>query len=150
MGTAQAHFYSPVTPTARLKSWCRRVCANVYAEVVESVRAIRGYWWMFLAMIVAISSWVGWMHEREDKLQRLAILETELADYRATSSLTKERILEEVRENHATLQTLLRAQQVGPRHTACDTKAILQDLRAQGMHLPPYPVEERCGTQTDG
>lgn len=31
-------------------------------------------------------------------------------------------------------------------HTACDTVTILQDLRAKGLDLPHYPVEDRCPT----
>lgn len=29
-------------------------------------------------------------------------------------------------------------------HTACDTVKILKDLRAQGIPLPHYEVEDRC------
>lgn len=133
-----------MTSLTHLRAWCRRMCVRVMTEGALAVRAIRGSWWLFLAMIVAIFSWVGWMHEREDKLHRLAVLEADLIEYRESSTLTKERILDAVRENRATLQSLLEAQRVGPRHTACDTKQILDDLRSQGVRLPAYPVEDRC------
>lgn len=135
-----------MTPTLmqRLKAWCHRVCIIMTGEIKSAALSIKGYWWMYLFMTVAILSWVGWMHERTDKLSRLDALQGELHDYRERSTLVKERILDAVRDNSATLQTLIDAQKVGPRHTACDTKQILADLRAQGVRLPAYPVEARC------
>lgn len=55
-----------------------------------------------------------------------------------------QKLLGIVAENLRTLQALEQAQRIGPRHTACDTKLILDDLRAKGIALPPYEVEERC------
>lgn len=42
------------------------------------------------------------------------------------------------------LADLLEQRAKGPRHTACDTKLILEDLRSRGIALPRYEVEERC------
>lgn len=44
----------------------------------------------------------------------------------------------------AALADLLDAKATGPRHTACDTKAILADARRLGVDLPHYEVEDRC------
>lgn len=128
----------------RAKALCHRICVLLTREAVASARAIRGSWLLFLAMVIALLSWVGWMHERADKLERLGLLQQELHDYRDNSTMLKERIWDDVRQSRAALQSLIEAQRVGPRHTACDTKQILSDLRAQGVRLPAYPVEERC------
>ena len=81
---------------------------------------------MFLSLAVALLSWTGWMHERSDKLERIAAMQADVLYTRGT------------------LQGLVEAQRQGPRHTACDTKQILMDLRARGIKLPAYPVEDRC------
>lgn len=53
-------------------------------------------------------------------------------------------LLKIVSQNRDALQALTEAQRLGPRHTACDTKQILDDLRASGIPLPIYQVEARC------
>lgn len=128
----------------RARALCRRICVLLLAHAWETLRSVRSYWVLYLALGISSLSWVGWMHERADKLDRFAVMQDDWRDYRERSSLIKDRILDEVRHNRATLQTLLDAQRQGPRHTACDTKQILADLRAQGVRLPAYPVEERC------
>lgn len=128
----------------RARALCRRICVLMVAHAWETLRSVRSYWVLYMALVISSLSWIGWMHERADKLGRLAIMQEDLHDYRERSTLIKERILDAVRDNSATLQTLIDAQKVGPRHTACDTKQILADLRAQGVRLPAYPVEARC------
>jgi hypothetical protein len=104
---------------------------------------IRHYWWMYLAMIIAVFSWIGWMHERSDKIQRIEVLQQNLIQYEQGSTALKEDILLSVRRNKEILQGLIEAQRIGPRHTACDTKQILSDLRS-GSVADHYPVEDRC------
>lgn len=133
-----------MTPWQRLKVFCRSICVLLMGELIASARTVRGYWWIYLSMAVAILSWVGWMHERADKLDQLAAMQEDWREYRERSSLIKGRILDDVRHNKATLQDLTESQRQGPRHTACDTKQILADLRARGVDLPRYEVEERC------
>jgi hypothetical protein len=104
---------------------------------------IRHYWWMYLAMAVAILSWIGWMHERSDKIERIEALQRSLMEYESGSTAVKAEILDSVTANRRILDKLVDAQKIGPRHTACDTKQILDDIRS-GTVAPHYPVEDRC------
>ena len=54
-----------------------------------------------------------------------------------------QKIMAMVEENRQTLRALEQAQKIGPRHTACDTKVILEDIRT-GKVADHYPVESRC------
>lgn len=112
--------------------------------MTDNLRVVKTYWYMFLLLGLAIVSWIGWMNERTDKLAYVEKLAGELEQYRERSTLIKEHILDAVSETKSKLDSLLNAQRLGPRHTACDTKEILNDLRSGGKVAPHYPVEDRC------
>lgn len=119
--------------------------------MTDHLRVVKTYWYMFLLLGLAIISWIGWMNERTDKLAYVERLAEDLREYRDGSTQLKEQILDEVQRNKSRLDAnkekldaLLDAQRAGPRHTACDTKQILGDLRSGGKVAPHYPVEDRC------
>lgn len=90
--------------------------------------------WLYLlgVLLGAIGIIAGGLAYRQEQL------DDQIEDARV------QQLLGIVAENRRTLQALEQAQRIGPRHTACDTKRILEDLRARGVTLPPYEVEERC------
>lgn len=63
-------------------------------------------------------------------------------------SLTEETVLAIKEQNdleHRRIDAIYQSMRVGPRHTACDTRQILDDLRAAGVAIKPrYEVEDRC------
>lgn len=54
-----------------------------------------------------------------------------------------QKLIAMVEENRQILQSLERAKEIGPRHTACDTSIILKDIR-KGKIADHYSVEDRC------
>lgn len=57
---------------------------------------------------------------------------------------TVERMKKQNEIEHQRIDAMYESMRLGPRHTACDTVLILNDLRAIGIPLPTYPVESRC------
>lgn len=90
------------------------------------------------------------MHERNDKLTQIEVLKENLEEFKKDSAKSdadsiemKEIILRYVMVNNETLRLLVAEKNKGPRHTACDTKQILEDWRA-GKLQDHYLVEDRC------
>lgn len=80
------------------------------------------------AVGIVAGGWAYHLEQQEDKDEEVVI----------------NRLDATVQSNAAILAVLLEQQAKGPRHTACDTVQILKDLRADGLKLPRYPVEDRC------
>ena len=74
---------------------------------------VRVYWWLLLALALSIVSWIGWMNERNDKLQQVERLAVEMREYRGQSSAIKDRILAMVNDNGLAIQELLDAHRLG-------------------------------------
>lgn len=89
--------------------------------------------WLYLMGIVlgAIGIIAGGLAYRQEQI------DDQLQDQRTQELLRK------VEANRQLLQSLEQAQRIGPRHTACDTKQILGDLRS-GKVAEHYSVEDRC------
>lgn len=66
--------------------------------------------------------------------------------YDTTRQETLTREIKNNQDNIIALLTRLNTQATArpQAHTACDTEKILQDLRAHGIPLPHYEVENRC------
>lgn len=61
-----------------------------------------------------------------------------------TTETTVEHMKKQNEIEHQRIDAMYQSMRLGPRHTACDTVLILNDLRAIGLKLPRYPVEDRC------
>ena len=103
------------------------------ADAVTTRRLILSEWLYILGVVLgAIGIIAGGLAYRQEQIDD------------AQEDERVRQLLEMVGENSQTLHKLEQMQSLGPRHTACDTKQILGDLRSGGKVAPHYPVEDRC------